>query len=234
MNQRIASTLSHAFTAAVLLLAVLAPGCEDPLVQPPPAQAIDSPEKVVAALSHAYQTRDARLFTSILANDADHNEVYLFLLSAPTHLGETQWEYAEETRIHQRMFQPQDAVPPVAAELWLQEVTITLTPMESFGERTDVYIPNGGSLDPTIWRAMDARYSTYVFFDLAGSDYKVEGEANFIVIEDLRKTVGDAGKFLLWVWEDIAPRGSRSPADPRKAPLAVESSSWGRIKELYL
>ena len=83
MNQRIASTLSHAFTAAVLLLAVLAPGCEDPLVQPPPAQAIDSPEKVVAALSHAYQTRDARLFTSILANDADHNEVYLFLLSAP-------------------------------------------------------------------------------------------------------------------------------------------------------
>jgi len=51
----------------------------------------------------------------------------------------------------------------------------------------------------------DARYSTYVFFDMTGTDYLVEGEANFVLLEDLAKPAGDAGKFLLLSWEEICP-----------------------------
>ena len=176
------------------------------VIPPEPPPIIDSPAAVVSALSRAYQTRDLALFTSLLANDKARGAEYLFLLSAPTDIGETQWGFQEESRIHQRMFKPESPPPgdpPVASELWLQSVTITLTPKESFAERPDLYTTNGGSLDPAIWRAKDASYTTYVFFDLAGTDYKVEGEANFIVIEDLTKVVGDTGKFLLYIWEDI-------------------------------
>ena len=131
------------------------------------------------------------------------------------------------------MFQPQNPPaddPPVASELWLQSLQITLTPQEPFAERPDMYTTRGGALDPAIWRAMDARYTTYVFFDLVGTDYKVEGEANFVVLEDLAKNVGDTGKFLLYIWEDIAT----SPTSIESNGAALESeSTWGSVKGLY-
>ena len=217
---RVRGHLRH--TALLLALATcLWTGCifspETGVIPPEPPPVIDSPEALVDALSRAYQNRDIQLFASLLANDPDRNAEYLFLLSAPTEFGETQWGYEEEVRIHQRMFRPESPPPgdpPVASELWLQGLTITLTKQEPFGERSDLYTTNGGSLDPSIWRAKDARYTTYVFFDLAGTDYKVEGEANFIVLEDLTKQVGDTGKFLLYIWEDIAAPPAKAAADP--------------------
>ena len=157
-----------------------------------------------------------------MANDPDNNAEYLFLLSAPSETGETQWGYLEEVRIHQRMFHPESPPPgdsPVPAEVWLQALTINLSPNEIFSERPDLYSLNGGAdgkLDPALWRATDASYGTNLFFDLAGeTDYRVEGTANFVVIENLTKDVGDAGKFLIFIWEDVgspAKTAADSPA----------------------
>ena len=193
---------------------------------------IDSPDAVVQAVARAYILRDPYLLASILANDPERNAGFLFFLS-PTGTGETQWGYTEEARIHQRMFHPEDPLPgdpPVPANLWLQSIQITLTPFESFGERQDLYSENHGAdgkLDPDIWKASDALYSTYVLFDLAGStDYKVEGEANFVVVEDRTKQVGESGKFLIYIWEELAP--------PTKgAVAAVQSATWSGVKQLY-
>lgn len=220
---RVRELMRH--TALFLALATcLAAGCifspTEEVIPPSPPPVIDSEEALINALSRAYLTRDDLLFKSLLANDPDRNADYLFLLSEPTDLGETQWGFEEEVRIHQRMFHP-EAPPPgdpeVAAELWLQSLTITLTKQENFAERPELYSENAGldgKLDPAIWRVTDARYTTYVFFDLTGTDYKVEGEANFVVIEDLTKDVGDAGKFLIYIWEDISVPAKPANTDP--------------------
>lgn len=201
-------------TAPLLALALsLSSGCifSPPTgeVPPPPDIVIESPAKLIEALTRSYQTRDDRLFASLLANDPDNNAEYLFYLSEPSN-GETQWGYQEEARIHQRMFHPESPLPgdtPVIAENWLQSLSINLTPNEIFSERPDLYSQNGGAdgkLDPALWRATDASYGTNLFFDLAGdTDYSVEGTAQFVVIENLTKDVGDAGKFLILIWEDV-------------------------------
>ena len=219
------------FLGCLLGLCLLATGCEEPLTQPPPEPAIDSAEAVVAALVRAYQQRDPDLLGSILANDADNNAAYLFLLSEPTETGETQWKYAEEARIHKRMFHPEKPPPgdrPVPAEVWLQSLSIALTQNESFSERPDLYTQNGGAdgkLDPALWRATDATYAADLFFDLAGdTDYLVECIANFVVIENLQKNEGNTGKFLLFIWEDI---------DASKPLPSLGAASLGLIKQLY-
>ena len=196
---------------------------------------ISTPEASVQALANSYRRRDLDLFAALLANDPSRNAEFLFLLSEPTDVGETQWGYTEEVRLHQRMFHPEDVPPgdpPVSSDLWMQGLTITLTPQEQFSERLDLYSENGGldgKLDPALWRAMDARYSTYVFFDLTGVDYKVDGdEANFVVIEDLSKSGGEPGRFLLYIWEDLGCPTCPSPAKPK-----VETSSWSSVKQLF-
>ena len=222
---------------AFVAISILGPGCEDPVNLPPaPEPPPGSPEAVVTALSKAYQQRSPELLTSLLANEHGANADYLFLLGEPTHLGETQWNYAEKVRIHQRMFRP-DQPPPgdpaVHPSLWLEGITITLTPLEEFQERGDLYSANDGAdgkLDSRRWRAVDARYSAYVFFDLAVFDYKIDGgEANFVVIEDLEKQPGEAGKFLLFSWEDLGrPFVSLGDRITNK-----ESATWGSVKDLY-
>ena len=219
---------------ACLVCVLFAPACEDSVDPKPPEQAIRSPQEVIAALSRAYQTRDPELLASLLSPDPGAE--YLFLLSAPTDIGETQWGYSEEVRIHYRMFHPEWPLPPeppIHPDLWMQSVTITLTPQQRFTERQDLYA--AGGLDSLRWRAAEARYTTYVYFDLAGTDYKVEGEANFIVIDDRAKQLGDAGKFRLYIWEDIAPSPSAA-SPPGSSPRATSHSSparWGDIKGLY-
>jgi len=205
------------------LATCLAAGCifspTEEVIPPTPPPPIDSEAALIDALSRAYQTRDVDLLKSLLAHDPDRNADYFFVLSAPTDLGETQWGYTEEVRIHQRMFHP-EAPPPgdpeVATDLWMQALTITLTKQENFAPREDLYsVTEGdGKLDRNIWRVTDARYSTYVFFDLTGTDYKVEGYANFVVLEDLTKVVGDPGKFLIYIWEDLLGTAKPASADP--------------------
>jgi hypothetical protein len=197
--------------APLLLLAVAC--IEDPITPPEKTpEPIDSPQAVVRALAVSYQSSDLALFTSILAHDPGRNADYHFILSEPTALGETQWDYDEEVKIQRRMFRPQMQVTgetPVPAELRLRSITINLTQLAPFVERTDLYSADqgkDGKLDPDIWKAVDARYGTNVFFETQGDqspDFQVTGEANFIVIEDKTKKAGSSGKFLLYIWEDM-------------------------------
>ncbi len=210
---------SRPITLLLALATCVWTGCifspETGVIPPEPPPIIATPADLIQALSRSYLTRDSALFASLLANEKVGNRKaeYLFFLSDPT-TSETSWGYDEEVRIQKRMFHPESpdpGDPQVDSKLWLQSLQITLTPLESFGERGDLYSENhglDGKLDPDIWKASDARYSTYVLFDLAETDYKVEGEANFIVIEDKTKVVGDTGKFLIYYWEDL---GSTTP-----------------------
>lgn len=197
---------------ALLLLSGCIFSPEQKTIEPPKPPAITKPEDVIKNLSFAYQFENYNLLASLLANDAARHAAYLFLLSDPTEQGETQWGYVEEVRIHRRMFKPEDTLPgetPVPPELWLSSVSINLNPLTPFQERTDLYSTNGGAdgkLDPAVWIARDARYGTNVFFETQGDqspDFQVTGEANFVVIEDKTKQIGDPGKFLLLTWEDL-------------------------------
>jgi hypothetical protein len=191
-------------------------------VPPEPPIVIDSPPKLIEALERAYRTRSYDDFVKLLANDPDRNAEYLFLLSEPTEEGETQWGYETEARAHLRMFNPQSTPPgdlPVPNDLWLQTVDITLTPNTEFSERTDLYSSDGGAdglLDPEVWRAESALYSANVFFGMLGdTDYQVNGQADFVVIEDLAKSGGESGRFLLFIWEDLGTPGQPKPSVAR-------------------
>ena len=202
---------------ALALVAALATACaDDPVTPSDPVSRfpIDSPDKVIEAVERAYQTRDYDLFKPLLANNAECNAEYLFILSEATEEGETQWGYETELRAHRRMFEPQNTLPgelPVPNDLWLQSVDITLTRQADWTERTDLYSSDGGDdglLDPTKWRAVSVVYSTDVFFSMAGEvDYQVTGQADFVVIEDLAKTGSEPGRFLLLIWEDLGAPG---------------------------
>jgi hypothetical protein len=201
-----------------------------------PHSFLDSDAAVVDGLEFAYRTRDVDLFTALLANDRGRNAGFLFLLSEPTEEGETQWGHETEARVHRRMFRPYDTLPgelPVPNDLWLQMVDITLTPLTEFSERTDLYSSDGGAdglLVPELWRAVSALYSTNVFFGMLGdTDYQVNGQADFVVIEDLTKDVGDAGKFLLFIWEELG-----SPSEPTASSSTRSQATWGALKQLFL
>jgi hypothetical protein len=198
---------------AIAIVTLTASGCifspkEDP-PEPPPT--IDSSAALIQALADAYRQQNYDAFAGLLATD------YLFVLDEMTMTGETDWDRTTELRIHQRMFDPENIPPgdpPLAAENWLQSVTISLTPEMDFIERTDLYTTADppGTLDPTRWRAEVANYGTNVFFQLQGeTDYQVTGRANFTVINDLTKQVGDAGKFQILRWEDL---GTSKPTVP--------------------
>jgi hypothetical protein len=168
----------------------------------------------------------------LLANDFLNKAEFRFLLSDPTPDNETDWGYSEEVRIHYRMFRPELFVrrdPSVPPEIWLQWVTVTLTPEEEFSERPEFYSTSErGYLDPAKWRATSATYTTYLLFALAGdTNYRIEGRADFVVIEDLTKDVEDDGKFLLLIWED--------PGNPTSKDIVagVGGTTWSHLKLLY-
>jgi len=216
----------HRTALLAALASVAITGCifspKEDVLPPPPPIVINSEGALIDALEQAYQTRNFTNFVKLLANDPDRNAEYLFLLSEPAEGDITQWGFQTEARVHRRMFEPQNTTPgelPVPNDLWLQSVDINLTPQAEFSERTNLYSMDGGAdgkLDPRIWRATSARYSTDVFFTMQGElDFQVQGQADFVVIEDLTKTDGAAGQFLLLIWEDLGtPAKPGVAADP--------------------
>jgi hypothetical protein len=100
----------------------------------------------------------------------------------------------------------------VPEDLWLQSITITLTPTASFTERPDLYKSptNPDGLDSNVWKAQECNYHAVLFFDTQSTtDYRVDGRANFVVIENLSKASGEDRKFLIYRWEDL---GTSKPA----------------------
>jgi hypothetical protein len=199
-----------------------------------------SPEAVVTVLQRAYENRSLAQLGPILAVNPARNAVFHFYLSDPTPQGEVEWDHDEEVRIHSRMFRPEDHVrdpTPVPEGLWLSSISIHLTQLEPFAERTDLYSADqgkDGKLDPAIWMAVGARYGTDVFFDTQGevnTDFQVAATTYFVVIEDRTKHVGDRGKFLLYLWDDRQPQPK---PDTRGMPVgASKTQSWSSVKDLY-
>jgi hypothetical protein len=201
----------------VLATTVLA-GCifdPKPADKPPPCENCveipTTPVELIAKLQEAYQLRSYDVFANLFPT-AEDNAPYLFILSEPLPGGQTNWDVTEELRIHRRMFQPENPLPgetPVPQDLWLAGITITLTPLRDFSERTDLYGPpvnpnNPQGLDPAKWKATEAEYHADILFDTqTDTDYRVNGRTNFVVIEDLTKTTGDNRKFLIYRWEDL-------------------------------
>jgi hypothetical protein len=187
-----------------------------------------TPSAVIEGLAHFYRQRDAERFASLLANGAANAAEYEFLLAANPG-GESSWGYDEDTRIHRRMFDPanpQPGEPEVPPEYWLQAIYISLTQITAWTERPDLYRSptNPGGLPPEKWKTVDARYATYVFFDTqTDNDFLVEGEAVFVVIEDLEKRGDAPGRFLLLQWQDIDGNGMREK----------QEKTWTGIKDLY-
>jgi len=218
-EQSVTSALKIALFAA--LIPILMTGCifspeKDGDPEPPEAPSvIKTQDDLVQNLAKAYRTQNLSLFTGLLANDPENKAEYLFILDPAANAGDdSQWNYVEEVRVHQRMFEPQSTPPgqtPVLTENWLVSVSITMTVIINFAERTDLYesAQNPTGLDPAKWKATDAVYATDVLFDLqGGNDLQVTGKANFVVIEDLTKEIGVTGKFLLLQWNDLASKPS--------------------------
>ena len=170
----------------------------------------DSAENLIQMLAHAYRTMDYTLYRTLFANPKDHGVEFHFVLYEPTAAGEAQWGYNEEMRIHRRMFQPQAIAAgekPVPSGLWPESIACRLTRQGEFAERFDLYRSEQnpmGELDRHRWRATDAAYATSVLWSTQGGmAFRVEGQARFVVVEDLTKAAGELGKFLVYRWEDL-------------------------------
>ena len=209
---------------------MLLSGCEaDRPVKPgpdpiePPASA----DEVIDHLAMAYRTMDRDSFDPLLANDPEHAAEFSFFLAGhPT--GETSWGYGEEERIHRRMFTGQHvageyAIPP---EYRMQAINVALTKITDWAEPAGIYSDtNPEGLAREKWKAVEARFSTHVFFDThTDNDFLVEDEAIFTVIEDLEKAGTEPGRFLLLHWQDI---------DGDYSVVQMADRSWGEIKSLY-
>lgn len=78
-------------------------------------------------------------------------------------------------------------------------------------------------LDSERWKAFQAVYSTYTYFDTqTDNDCKVEGEAACTMIGDKEKSGSTPGRFLLLYWQDIDPNLKAS-----------QSMTWSDVKNLY-
>jgi hypothetical protein len=213
-GREILKTTALTTLTLVLLLTgcIFSPSKEDVRIDPPAPEKICKPDDLIKTLEFAYRERLIEKFAPLLANDPEHKAEYIFRLADdPT--GQLSWGYTEEVRIHRRMFDPanpQPGEPEVPTEYWLTAIDISLSQVTPWTERNDLYFdpdnpdlnPNG--LDKNKWKALDSRFSTHVFFDTqTDNDFLVEGEAIFVVIEDLEKTDCAPGQFLLLEWKDI-------------------------------
>ena len=62
------------------------------------------------------------------------------------------------------------------------------------------------------------------------TDYLVNGQANFVAIEDLAKPSCEPGRFLIYVWEDLR---SPVPVAVGMPPGLASQVLWGQVKSLY-
>ena len=184
------------------------------VVSPP-----DSPQQLVDTMAAAYRNLDYDRYRALFASSKADGVEFQFVLYHPTAAGESEWGYDEEMRIHRRMFRPETITPdekPVPRDLWVQSITCELKPLTAFSERWDLYRSEqnpDGQLDRKQWRATDALYSTFVEWHLqGGGTFQIEGQARFVVIEDLRRASGAPGRFLIYRWEDLGP-GESSVAE---------------------
>ncbi len=195
---------------------------------------------LIQAFAEAYRTHNLALFTPLVANEPGAE--YQFVLCAPTRDGVGSWDYATEVRIHKRMFEPRSLLPgepPVPQELWLESIEVSLAPQGEFVERADLYVSeaNPQGLDPARWRAREATYGFYALFRLQGIDsYQIDGRVVFVVLEDLQKQAGEAGKFRICRWEDLGGSvkpGRGAPGTGAATPSGVEPATWSMVKNLY-
>lgn len=223
--------------AAPGFLVLLASACLEPvpIQQDAGPIVVDSPAAVVTALERAYEKRDLALLSSVLAHDADRNAAYVFYLHGPSDASETAWTYAEEVRIHRRMFDPTRSAtgePPVPRDLWQAGAAVSFRQITPFEERFDLYSADAGAdgkLDPAIWRVTDARYSTEGLFRMKSeNDYLIQGDADLVVLEDLTRGAGEDGKFCLYAWEDLGVAEKPAPG-----PAAILEATWSTWKRLY-
>ena len=202
------STVLFLAFACVLGLCSL-PGCEETasLPDPDPPPYIE-PETVIMALARAYNTQDTDLLATLLASEP--GAAFRFVPCGPSS-GETSSGLGEDRG--SAATTPFPWTPPLPPSPLPQEWTRTVNflPLESWGERPDLYSADGGldgNLDPRRWRAGDARHVTYTSYDLNDIDYMVEGEANFVIIRDLTKQPSDPGGLLLYMWEELCTEPS--------------------------
>ena len=178
---------------AVALSLCLLLGCEDPATPPEPAPLpLVSPEDVIQALVRAYNSKDTVLLATLLASEPGVECRFL-----PCGVSDPKEGSVLDPKL------PPPLLPP---DLTPQAILVNVLPLESFGPRPDLYSADGGldgKLDPGRWRAMDASYSTDLLIQLMwDTDYRLEGETNFVLIQDLTKQAGDPRDFLLYLWEE--------------------------------
>lgn len=192
-------------------------------------QGIGSPAALIQALERAYASRDVAFFTSLLAHDAAANADYVFTLHPAVGLEENLWGFDQEIWLHARLFDP-EGIPPtdpaLPPDLRVRAIDVSFNRSSEFVEPDSVYLDQGNpdGLDRERWRALRATYVSNAIFELEnGSVFTIQEEdVYFLIVEDVHKTVGEEGKFLLLRWED----GCSTPGSG--------DDCWNEIKALYL
>lgn len=205
---------------------VAAAGCGDDPATPRDEPVIGDAEALVSALASAYRALDPARFEALLANEPSANAVFTFAITDASGVARESWGFDTEVSIHRRMFEPNQipaSDPPLDSALWVESIDVTLSKRSDFVEREEFYRngSNPSGVDPTRWRVTSADYSTDVFFQ--PTNFVVyDGDAEFVVIEDLRKDPGDPAKFRLLMWSEPC------------ASTAIQSREcWSTVKRLY-
>ncbi len=205
------SRLRSSLTPVILTVAVLGTALSGCIFSPDPKTTPQDPgytpakseAELIGQLKTAYQKRDFDTFTKLFHPD------YQFFLNVAQPDGTTSWGLTEELRIHRRMFRPEDVQPgetPVTQDLYLVSVDITLTARDAFQDAGVYYLnpSNPTGFPRENFTVTQTDYAASVFFQTQGeTQYRVDGAANFVVVNDLSKTVGQDGKFLIYRWEDL-------------------------------
>lgn len=206
-------------------IALVAACGDDPAKPPGPPPPPTSPEGVVTALADAYRGRCLECVEQLLSPLPEAE--FTFVPSEPMPDGTAAWGLETERLVTRRLLQPGALVAgeqPVPPDLWIRALLLALSPRSSFE-----LAPLPAGLDRTRWNAIRADYTLDVFLDLQGeTDYQVDNVSRFTVLVDLDKPDGAAGKYLLYLWEDLL--GTRSAG---AAVAGVEGRSLARVKALY-
>ena len=186
----------------------------------PVAAPITSSEALIRVLAEAYRTMDLDLYGTLFTRAAVHDIDSRFIQFEPTLPGGSEWGTDEEIRIHRRMFIPESIGPgeePLPYRLWIKAIDVELVQLTPFTQRFDLYRSEQdpqAPLDRKRWRAEEAVYATHVVWHTrGGKSMQIDGQARFVVIQDLHECVDDG--FYIYIWEDLGPGpGGIARADP--------------------